>query len=78
MVQWAYSDDMNASGSGAPVSTSSTATCTHRPQPGTLYTDTGLRATLNALPADYPLEAMCARCGQPIRCESFRSPWELK
>lgn len=72
-----YSAPMNASGSGAPAH-AGTQVCAHTPQSGTIYTSTGLRATLNALPASYPLEAMCASCGQLIHCEAFTAGWALK
>lgn len=80
MVQWAYSDDMNASGSGAPAQAATGHDCSHVPQSGTIYTATGLAVTpLTAMPADYPLEAMCGECGQPIRIKRyFFADWELK
>lgn len=56
------------------------AGCWHTPQPGTVYTHLCLLASSgHAQPEDYPLDAMCVTCGQPIRRErEFGCDWELK
>lgn len=56
--------------------------CAHEPQPGTVCTSTGLVDDLRR-PLDYPAEAVCGHCGEPIRREQreLANPgkrWQLK
>lgn len=56
--------------------------CRHRPQEGTIYTTGGRQASLRRS-GDFPVEAMCADCGRPVRREQYEvtSPagdWRLK
>jgi hypothetical protein len=45
------------------------------PLPGSCRQLDGSEADLTR-PSHYPVEALCATCGQPIRCERwFRAPW---
>jgi hypothetical protein len=46
------------------------AKCRHQPAPDTIYTTTGPKGTLSR-PMDYPLDAVCLLCGEPIRCQSY-------
>jgi hypothetical protein len=52
----------------------------HTPEPGTVYTSTGLPVTVgDATQDNHPLEAVCAGCGQPIRRErEFLDDWQRK
>jgi hypothetical protein len=56
------------------------AECEHTPQAGTIYTHTCLPVESGrAGEDDYPLDAMCAVCGQPIRRQrEFLCDWQLK
>lgn len=53
------------------------AGCVHAPQDGTVYTTTCLPGDVRRS-ADYPLDAVCAGCGCPVRCGAKDEPWELK
>lgn len=57
------------------------AFCKHQPQPDTCYTTTALPADLTRA-GDYPIEAVCMFCEQPICCDSFvpsvEGDWHLK
>lgn len=55
---------------GESQEASSTEGCQHRPQEGTLYTATGLKASLQRR-GDFPVDAVCAVCGRPIRREHY-------
>lgn len=47
--------------------------CAHEPQDGTIYTTTGLPASLNRRD-DFPVEAMCVKCSVPIRRLRYNDP----
>lgn len=51
--------------------------CAHDPEPGTVYTTTGLPADLRRK-YDYPADAKCTHCGQWVRCPELGGPWGLK
>lgn len=51
--------------------------CKHAPQDGTLYTTSGLAASLSRR-WDYPIDAMCISCGNPIRIDHPTDRWALK
>ena len=58
------------------------ALCRHRPQEGTLYTTGGRVASLRRRD-DFPVDAVCAGCGRPVRRRQYEvtSPagdWRLK
>lgn len=52
----------------------------HTPEPGTVYTSTGLPVTIGeAAPHEHPLDAVCVGCRQPIRRQGeYLADWELK
>lgn len=61
---------------GSRAVTSGTTDHEAVPLDGTLYTAVGgLRATLNR-EGDYPADALCKQCSQPIRAESPVKPWQ--
>jgi hypothetical protein len=61
---------------GSSVVAGKRGSCTPVPQPGTVYTVTGLPADLDD-ERDYPAEAMCGSgCGSPVRSASPGSGWE--
>lgn len=64
------------------METTGKAVCEHEPEDGTLYTATGLAASLSR-ELDFPVEAVCAKCSQPIRREQHEvthpgGDWQLK
>lgn len=66
----------------AAAGAAAAAWCRHEPAAGTLYTSTGLEASLTRRD-DFPVEAMCASCFRPIRREQFEvtrpgGDWLLK
>lgn len=44
------------------------------PQLGTCYTLSGLEADLLRR-SDYPVRAVCQRCGKPVQTDSFSGEW---
>lgn len=58
------------------------AWCRHEPEEGTVYTATGLKASLTRR-SDFPVEAVCAKCSLPIRRKQYEvthpgGDWRLK
>ena len=68
---------MNTSSNGDPPGLDRNRTCNHAitPLAGSARRLDGTPADLTR-PLDYPVEAICAECGQPVRCERWlRGDW---